>query len=918
MQSYEVLRFLGRGASGEVSLARLRKDGTLCALKRVDRTTAAEADLSASREEVRILKALHHPCVLQYYDSFECDRCLMISTEYVDNGDLQQLISRRASCGAGGLEMNPALSIFSQISSAVAYVHDNRVLHRDLKPSNIFLTSLGVVKVGDFGASKLLTDTTLSQRLTRVGSPCYMAPEVMAQAPYGAKADAWSLGVLLYELLSLHRPFQGRSLGELVMKISLGQYPPLEASATSPTACALVAQMLSVDSASRPFVVEVIKTQLLSPFLASLQRCAASVQTLLKEDMCACGTMSQQGSDSDPCSGRVSAGSPLAVQSLSDSWAGAKALDSSSPKADEKHEHTSTLNPLAFLQEELVKTANGKGSETTIEIGKNLSRTVHPEDGNVALNPLHSLESSSRAAASQSKELKGAVNHAHQDIHPEAPRVSGSSSGSAGSSRLTGAAQQPTPQILKVLDTQVLDPLAVRKRQGTPSTSLLGDDFFRDANLKPLTGTMGSMILDPIGARERYANEQSMQSRDVPTHTKQSPPQKRSVRMQESAVDNMPTPVDMGYAGRPTTPEFERYDRMQRHQQSSWNRAGALSIPFVDDGAGKSPPIGFLKRMQEHEARKLMQEHEIPRTESKDKSRPRSSSDVCVRNPPATSSLATNSSPSKPSTECQGTKLPSALSLLASSSPSKPSSAGQSKKFPTVFGEDANNSTFNPSSAAQVKRFPNVINEIANSMSSKPSSAGQGKRFPSELHEVANSNPSKPSSASKVKKFTSELSDVANSSCSKPSAASQLKRFPGAFCEVSNSSPSKPSSAGQARRFPIELAEVANIPPSKRSSAGDPRTRLPRWPEMGLGEGTPSRKEHVHVASPMPSMYSGFGMKFGMGMKFGTQASKSVPTLTPAPVSEPQLAGSPSRALRHQPRPLTPSSGERGTPGKRS
>lgn len=93
-------------------------------------------------------------------------------------------------------------------------MHDRKILHRDLKSQNIFLTDKGMIKLGDFGIARVLSETK-SKAKTVVGTPYYLSPEIIQSQPYSFKSDIWSLGVLLYEMCALMPPFNAKSLHEL-------------------------------------------------------------------------------------------------------------------------------------------------------------------------------------------------------------------------------------------------------------------------------------------------------------------------------------------------------------------------------------------------------------------------------------------------------------------------------------------------------------------------------------------------------------------------------------------------------------------------------------------------------------------------------------------------------------------------------
>lgn len=296
MEELEEIKYLGSGAFGDVMLA--RQGDTLCAVKRL-RRVGASAETAADLAEVKALRSLRHPCILRYYGAVETEDSLSLIMEYADAGDLQQLLMKRKEAGHF-LEALALCALFAQLAMAVAHVHSQKVLHRDLKPSNVLLTSEGLAKLGDFGAAKVWAGTMVCEQMTCVGSPTYMAPEIASGEPYGPACDIWSLGVLLYELCTFRRPFEGRSLGELLMRISSGRYPAISVHVAGScggvleaTLGPLLAGMLMVDAVSRMVATEVMRHPSLQLFVASMKSCAACVAAMLREDV-------SEGSRGDP------------------------------------------------------------------------------------------------------------------------------------------------------------------------------------------------------------------------------------------------------------------------------------------------------------------------------------------------------------------------------------------------------------------------------------------------------------------------------------------------------------------------------------------------------------------------------------------------------------------------------------------
>lgn len=115
---------------------------------------------------------------------------------------------------------------FVQLCLALKHVHDRKILHRDLKSQNIFLMKNGMIKLGDFGIARVLKHTTEMAR-TAIGTPYYLSPEICENQPYNNKSDIWSLGCILYEIMTLKHAFEAGNMKGLVMKILRGHYPPV-------------------------------------------------------------------------------------------------------------------------------------------------------------------------------------------------------------------------------------------------------------------------------------------------------------------------------------------------------------------------------------------------------------------------------------------------------------------------------------------------------------------------------------------------------------------------------------------------------------------------------------------------------------------------------------------------------------------
>ncbi|MEQ2160669.1 Serine/threonine-protein kinase Nek8 [Goodea atripinnis] len=204
MEKYEKIKVVGRGAFGIVHLCQRRSDGAFVILKEIPVEQMSRDERLAAQNECQVLKLLHHPNIIEYYENFLEDKALMIAMEYAPGGTLAEYIQKRCN---SLLDEDTILHFFVQILLALYHVHNKLILHRDLKTQNILLDKHQmIVKIGDFGISKILVSK--SKAYTVVGTPCYISPELCEGKPYNQKSDIWALGCVLYELASLKRAFE--------------------------------------------------------------------------------------------------------------------------------------------------------------------------------------------------------------------------------------------------------------------------------------------------------------------------------------------------------------------------------------------------------------------------------------------------------------------------------------------------------------------------------------------------------------------------------------------------------------------------------------------------------------------------------------------------------------------------------------
>ncbi|MFZ5829663.1 MAG: serine/threonine-protein kinase [Planctomycetota bacterium] len=206
LSGYTIKRGVGQGGFGEIYYA-VSDAGKEVALKLVRR------NLDVELRGIRHCLNLKHPNLLDLYDIRQDDGGdTWVVMEYVGGPSLESALAANPQ----GMPADVALRWLQGIAAGVAYLHDHGIVHRDLKPGNVFMTD-GLVKVGDYGLSKFISCSRRSGHTESIGTVHYMAPEV-ANGRYGKEIDVYALGVMLYEMLTGRVPFDGESVGEVLMK----------------------------------------------------------------------------------------------------------------------------------------------------------------------------------------------------------------------------------------------------------------------------------------------------------------------------------------------------------------------------------------------------------------------------------------------------------------------------------------------------------------------------------------------------------------------------------------------------------------------------------------------------------------------------------------------------------------------------
>ena len=211
---YEIIRVIGEGGMANVYLA----NDTI--LNRKVAVKVLRGDLANDEKFVRRFQrealsasSLNHPNIVEMYDVGEDDGNFYIVMEYVDGKNLKQLIKRRTK-----LSLTEVVDIMKQLTDGISHAHDSFIIHRDIKPQNMLILDNGLVKITDFGIAVALNSTQLTQTNSVMGSVHYLPPEQAAGKGATFKSDIYSLGIMMYELITGKLPFRGENAVEIALK----------------------------------------------------------------------------------------------------------------------------------------------------------------------------------------------------------------------------------------------------------------------------------------------------------------------------------------------------------------------------------------------------------------------------------------------------------------------------------------------------------------------------------------------------------------------------------------------------------------------------------------------------------------------------------------------------------------------------
>lgn len=219
---YEVMSRIARGGMATVYLAQDRRLDRKVALKMMHPHLADGSDVVARfRREARAAARLSHPGVVGVYDQGTEGETSYLTMEYVDGVTLRRRLGSR-----GALSLGESLDIMEAVLDALAAAHRAGLVHRDVKPENVLISREGKVKVADFGLARAVTEATMSSTGALLGTVAYLSPEIVTSGAADARADVYAAGVMLYEMLTGHQPFEGETPIQIAYKHVHEVVPP--------------------------------------------------------------------------------------------------------------------------------------------------------------------------------------------------------------------------------------------------------------------------------------------------------------------------------------------------------------------------------------------------------------------------------------------------------------------------------------------------------------------------------------------------------------------------------------------------------------------------------------------------------------------------------------------------------------------
>lgn len=249
---YQIGELLGKGAFGRVFKGLDTKNGIFVAVKQIEKALISESQLPSIMREAELLQRLDHPNIVKFYQYIETKSYLYFILEFVESGSLYKVMKKYGVFPEGLLSM-----YVYQMLTGLAYLHQKEIIHRDVKGANILLTKSGMCKLADFGSC---TTAAIDKKYTVVGTPYWMAPEIIQMSGGDTSADIWSLGCTVIELLTGDPPYYQMGSMAALFRMAEDDHPPLPPSISSSLKEFLL-KCFTKDPSKRPSASLLLETQ---------------------------------------------------------------------------------------------------------------------------------------------------------------------------------------------------------------------------------------------------------------------------------------------------------------------------------------------------------------------------------------------------------------------------------------------------------------------------------------------------------------------------------------------------------------------------------------------------------------------------------------------------------------------------------